>query len=112
MINIAYETGKYCDYMHRQLPDTVRVDGLPLDGLPAGRIVYAKTDVGHWPLVTDGIALPLALRALDLPRITLPVDLPLGLPLRCKSVVDTRIAAQAAADDAATIAAKIVLPPL
>lgn len=112
LINIAFETGKFCDFMHRQLPDTVRVEGLPVDGFPAGRIVYAKTELGHWPLVTDGVALPLALRALDLPRIALPVEIPLGLPLRCKAVADTHVAAQNAADQAATIASKIVLPPL
>ncbi len=83
LINIAYETGRFCDYMHRSLIGTVRVDGLPKDGLPEGRIIYAKTDAGHWALVSDGIALPLSLRGLGLPRIDLPTDLPLGLPLRC-----------------------------
>jgi hypothetical protein len=83
LINIVYETGRFSNYLHRMLPDTVRVDGLPHAGLPDARVVYAKTDVGHWALVTDGVAIPLALRALALPRIELPVDLPLGLPLRC-----------------------------
>lgn len=84
LINIAYETGRYSNHMHRSLPTTVRVDGLPLTGFPDARIVYAKTDVGHWPLVTDGVAMPLSLRGLGLPRIALPVELPLGLPLRCE----------------------------
>ena len=56
LINIAYETGRFSDYMHRSLPTTVRVDGLPLDGFPEGRIIYTKTPVGHWALVTDGVA--------------------------------------------------------
>ena len=47
MPSSAYETGRFCDYMHRSLRDTIRVDGLPKDGLPDGRIIYAKTDVGH-----------------------------------------------------------------
>jgi hypothetical protein len=83
LINIAFETARFCNYMHRSLPTTVRVDGLPLDGFPDANIIYAKTDAGHYQLVTDGVAIPLALRALGLHRIELPVDLPLGLPLRC-----------------------------
>ena len=46
---------------------------------------YAKTDVGHWQLVTDGVALPLALRAIGVPPVA-AIDLPLGLPLRCDPV--------------------------
>src|SRR4029078_4755002 len=87
--------------MHRYLPSTVRVDGLPQEGFPDARILYAKTDVGHWQLVTDGLALPLALRAIrvdqvadaptDLPLAQLPVrakGLPLGIPLRCDPVAN------------------------
>ena len=110
LINIAYETGRFSDYMHRSLPTTVRVDGLPLDGFPEARIVYAKTPVGHWALVTDGVALPLSLRALALPRIVLPAELPLGLPLRCAPKLETDAEKRAAAT--AAIAAQIVLPPL
>jgi hypothetical protein len=86
LVNIAYETGRFCDYMHRMLPSTVRVDGLPLDGLPDSRIVYAKTDVGHWQLVTDGVAIPLTLRAIDVPMLPdAPTDMALGLPAKCDS---------------------------
>ena len=70
---------------------TKRVDGLPLDGLPDARILYVKTDVGHWELVTDGVALPLALRAIGVPAVaSAPLHLPLGLPQRCDppSMVD------------------------
>lgn len=83
LVNIVYETGRFSDYMHRMLPGTVRVSGLPHEGFPDARIIYAKTDIGHWAIATDGVALPLSLRALALPRIELPVELPLGLPLRC-----------------------------
>ncbi|NVB83496.1 MAG: hypothetical protein HOV81_34300 [Kofleriaceae bacterium] len=84
LINIAYETGRYCDYLHRMLPGTVRIDGLPLGGFPEGRILYAKTDVGHWQLVTDGVAIPLTLRAIAVPLLPdAPSDIPLGLPQRC-----------------------------
>lgn len=89
LVNIAYETGRYSDVMHRNLPATVRVDGLPTDGFPDARILYAKTDVGHWQLVTDGVAIPLALRAIGVPEVDhAPVDLPLGMPLRCDTVAN------------------------
>ncbi|HUS27290.1 MAG TPA: hypothetical protein VMZ53_02245 [Kofleriaceae bacterium] len=85
LINIAYETGRYSDYMHRMLPSTTKVDGLPLGGFPDARITYAKTDVGHWQLVTDGVAIPLSLRAIKVPMLDdAPMDIPLGLPQRCK----------------------------
>jgi len=87
LVNIAYETDRYSDWMHRGLPSTVRVEGLPPEGFPEARILYAKTDVGHWQLVTDGVALPLALRAIGVDAVVnAPLDLPLGLPLRCDPI--------------------------
>src|SRR5262249_44753492 len=84
LVNIVYETGNVSEYLHRWLPGTQRVDGLPAGGLPDARILYVKTDVGHWELVTAGVALPLALRAIGVPAVaSAPVELPLGLPLRC-----------------------------
>lgn len=84
LVNIVYETGRFSDYMHRRLPSTKRVEGLPREGFPDAHILYAKTYAGHWELVTDGVALPLALRAIAVPRVEgAPTDLPLGLPLRC-----------------------------
>jgi hypothetical protein len=84
LVNIVFETDRFSDYMHRWLPSTVRVVGLPQEGFPEARILYAKTTVGHYPLVTDGIALPLALRAIDVPSVQgARYDLPLGLPQRC-----------------------------
>jgi hypothetical protein len=81
LVNIVYETGNFSDYLHRLLPSTKRIDGLPLGGLPEARILYVKTDVGHWQLVTDGVALPLALRAIGVPKVaSAPLGLPLGLP--------------------------------
>jgi hypothetical protein len=85
LINIVYETGRFSDTLHRRLPSTKRVSGLPMDGLPDAHIVYVRTDVGHWQLVTDGVALPLALRGIAVPLVaSAPVDLPLGLPPRCE----------------------------
>jgi hypothetical protein len=83
LVNIVYETGRFSSYLHRRLPSTKRVAGLPLAGLPDARILYARTGVGHWKLVTDGLALPLALRAIGVPHVaSAPLDLPLGLPPR------------------------------
>ncbi len=83
LVNIVYETGRFSDYLHRRLPSTRRIDGLPPDGLPDARILYVRTGAGHWELVTDGVALPLALRAIGVPRLlSAPADLPLGLPPR------------------------------
>jgi hypothetical protein len=83
LVNIVYETGQNSNYLHYRLPATRRVNGLPRGGLPDAPILYIRTAVGHWPLVTDGVALPLALRAIGVPPVaSAPRDLPLGLPLR------------------------------
>lgn len=109
LVNIAYETGRFCDYMHRQLPSTKRVEGLPLEGFPDGRIIYAKTDVGHWQLVTDGVAVPLALRAIAVPMLDdAPLDIPLGLPQRCDPTKQIAGDAALAATDAKAAAAAAV----
>jgi hypothetical protein len=84
LINIADETQPLCEFMHRFIPATKRFDGLPVTGFPddvrRSRVLYVRTDVGHWPLVTGGVALPLALRSLDVPLVRdAPVALPLGL---------------------------------
>jgi hypothetical protein len=83
LVNVVYETGRFSGDLHGRLPSTLRVDGLPLGGLPEARILYVRTDVGHWELVTGGVALPLALRAIDVASVRgAPLSLPLGLPLR------------------------------
>jgi hypothetical protein len=83
LVNIVYETGRISNYVHRRLPSTRRVLGLPLGGLPDARILHVQTDAGHWELVTEGVALPLALRAIGVAAVaSAPLDLPLGLPQR------------------------------
>jgi hypothetical protein len=90
LINIAFETGKYSDRLHRMIPGTEKLDGLPMDGFPDARICYVKTDVGHWQLVTDGVAIPLALRGIKVPMLAdAPVDIPLGLPQKCNQPAPT-----------------------
>jgi hypothetical protein len=82
LVNIVYETGRFSDYLHWRLPSTRRLNSLPTIALPDERILYVRTAVGHWTLVTDGVALPLALRAIEVPMLaSAPVDLPLGLPV-------------------------------
>jgi len=70
-INIADETQSYSGFMHRAMPGTVRVDGLPETDFAAkaraARILYVRTGIGHWPLVTGGVAIPAALRLLGVP---------------------------------------------
>jgi hypothetical protein len=89
LVNVVYETGRYSDNLHWQLPSTRRVSGLPIDGLPEARILYVRTDVGHWQLVTGGVALPLALRAIDVPAVaSAPVGLALGLPVEVAAPCD------------------------
>jgi hypothetical protein len=79
-VNIAEETQRYSNYLHRHLPMTTTVLGMPVDRLPDSRVVYVKTDIGHWHLVSDGVVVPMALRALDLPfAYDAPLQLPLGL---------------------------------
>lgn len=83
LVNIVYETGRVSNYVHSRLPGTLRVEGLPGVRLPPARVLYVRTDVGHWELVTGGVALPLALRAIDVPAVaSAPIDLPLGLSPR------------------------------
>ncbi|MBA3819424.1 MAG: hypothetical protein H0X17_11070 [Deltaproteobacteria bacterium] len=82
LINVSIDTIRWSDRLHRTLPSTVTVDGFPreiTDGLRAARILYIRSDIGHWPLVTEGVALPAMVRALHATRV-LDVEPPLGLP--------------------------------
>jgi len=80
LINIAHQTERTSDRIHRQLPSTTYVDGLGA-GLPDAHVVYARTELGHWQLLDGGVALPLALRAIDVERVVAAPDhLPLGIP--------------------------------
>jgi len=67
LINVASDTIHESNWIHAFLPGTKRVDGLPAewaDDTRSARVIYVRTDVGHMPMITDGVALPLALRAL------------------------------------------------
>lgn len=75
LINVGDGTRKWADTLHAGLPETVVIDGFPSleDGLPReatrARILYIKSKLGHFPLVTSGWALPMMLRTLRAKRL-------------------------------------------
>lgn len=74
-------TRKWTEQMHADLPNTLVLDGFPdpEKKVPAkvkrAQIVYIRSTIGHFPLVTGHLALPLTLRTL---RGKLLLDLPLA----------------------------------
>jgi hypothetical protein len=70
LIDVGDDTRGWTDQLHAALPDSVVLDGFPSleDGIPKearrARILYIKSSMGHFPLVTGGIALPMILRTL------------------------------------------------
>jgi hypothetical protein len=75
LIDVGDDTRRWTDALHAQLPDTVVLDDFPSleEGMPRNlqraRIVYIKSKIGHMPLVTDGVALPMLLRMLRAKRL-------------------------------------------
>ncbi|NVB81518.1 MAG: hypothetical protein HOV81_24190 [Kofleriaceae bacterium] len=75
LIDVGDDTRQWTDALHAQLPDTVVLDDFPSldEGMPRNlqraRIVYIKSKIGHMPLVTDGVALPMLLRTLRAKRL-------------------------------------------
>lgn len=75
LINVGDGTRKWTDTLHAGLPETVVIDGFPSleEGLPReaarARILYIKSKLGHFPLVTSGWALPMMLRTLRAKRL-------------------------------------------
>jgi hypothetical protein len=73
-IDVGDDTRAATDWLHRWLPSTVQHDGFPAEGTwpddaRAAQILYVPSTIGHMPLVTDGVALPMLLRALRLAPI-------------------------------------------
>lgn len=82
-INVSIDTVRWSNWLHRWLPSTVTVEPFPRelsDELRRARIVYVKSDIGHWPLVTEGVAIPQLLRLLGAPTVIEGDEPPLGLP--------------------------------
>ncbi len=75
LIDVGDNTRAWTDALHAQLPDTVVLEDFPslAEGMPReltrARIVYIKSKIGHMPLVTDGVALPMLLRMLRAKRL-------------------------------------------
>jgi hypothetical protein len=75
LIDIGDDTRGWTDQLHAELPDSYVLDTFPSidEGMPreAGkaRIVYIKSNLGHFPLVTNKTALPLILRTLRAKRL-------------------------------------------
>lgn len=70
LINVASDTVEESNWIHQYLPKTKRVYGLHelSADARAARVLYVRTWVGHMPMITGGVALPLALRALAKPN--------------------------------------------
>jgi hypothetical protein len=67
LINVASDTIQESNWIAQYLPSTIRVDGLPTEWTDENRnarVLYVRTNIGHMPMITDGVAMPLALRAL------------------------------------------------
>lgn len=81
LINVSEDTRPWAERLHRMLPASAVLDGFPesAEAIRDERIVYIRSQIGHWPLAKDGVALPLLLRALEAPRV-MAHELPLGLP--------------------------------
>ncbi len=76
LINVGdLSTREWTDQLHALLPDSVVLEDFPSveEGLPReaarARILYIKSTLGHFPLVTGGIALPMILQAFGAPRV-------------------------------------------
>ena len=74
LIDVGDDTRAWTERLHSALPDTIVVDHVPAPGsdeLPVGaRVLYIKSNIGHMPLVEDGVALPVVLRALTSDRVS------------------------------------------
>jgi hypothetical protein len=75
LIDVSVLTRPWAEELHAQLPDTVVFNGFPsrksgrMRGAREARVIHVRSHLGHMPLVTGGVALPLTLRALRLPLV-------------------------------------------
>lgn len=69
LIDVGEITQPWADQLHAALPETKVFERFPppdrghLEGARIARIVYVRSQLGHMPLVTGGVALPMVLRA-------------------------------------------------
>jgi len=75
LIDVARLTRRWSDVLHAEIPDTVVFDRFPpakagkLSGARHARVVYVHSQHDHMSLVTGGVALPMLLRAVELPVV-------------------------------------------
>lgn len=75
LIDVGDDTREWTDRLHAELPESVVLDDFPSlqEGIPRSaakaRILYIRSNVGHFPLVTNGVALPMILRTLRAKRL-------------------------------------------
>lgn len=81
LIDVGDDTRQWTEQLHAGLPKTVVLDGFPAveDEIPRAaaraKILYIRSSIGHFPLVTGGVALPMVLRTLSRRRL---LDVPLA----------------------------------
>lgn len=85
LIDVGGDTRWRTDPFHRSLPGTYVVEGFPApeegalpEGAERARVLYIRAARDHMDLVTDGVALPMILRALRAPLVD---DGPRSAPL-------------------------------
>ncbi len=76
LIDVAELTRTWTDPFHASLPESYVVDRFPSPDrgeLPRAaldaQIVYVHSHLGHMPLVTGGVAIPMVLRTLEVPLV-------------------------------------------
>jgi hypothetical protein len=75
LIDAAALTRRWSDQLHAELPDTLVFKKFPpasagkLRGARNARVVYVRSQHDHMSLVTGGVALPMLLRAVQLPVV-------------------------------------------
>ncbi len=97
-INVSIDTIRWSNWLHRWLPSTVTVTPFPrtlTEQMRTARVLYVKSDIGHWPLVTEGVAIPQVLRVLGAPAV---LEAPPALGLPSLDILEPQIGASEVAE--------------
>jgi hypothetical protein len=80
LINVAADTRRWSEQLHRSLPHTVAHERFPSTGKLLGardaRILYVRSQFDHMGIVTGGVVIPMILRAARIPFVTDTVSEP------------------------------------
>jgi hypothetical protein len=76
LIFVGEDTREWADQLAELFPEATVLDRMPAQGdrLPTSRIVYIKSDVGHFQLASGGVALPALLRLVPVRDEGMPVS--------------------------------------